>query len=549
MSPASHLQRYFALLAMLAVLLLPNHGAFANSAPELAGDALEIYKVLSPPTTTTNLLGNKTETAALYSIRQYKPVWLSSETSDRESVNTFVSSMIGYIEYHGLEKTDYPIDEIQRLLVSTVPADVFTLDTLITDFLMRLAHEMNGDRINIAHLYVGWDFIKPPRNIIADLSTAILQNRVKEYFDGLVPSGHEYQRLADTLKIYREMRNNGDWVRVESGTTIKPGMNDPRILSIKQRLAAEGYLNLADYQPDSTLYDDKLLEVVIAYQARNGLLADGEIGRKSFTAMNIPLQSRIDQIKANMERLRNLPDSFPARYAVVNIADSSVKVFDNNQVIYHAPVIAGRTSRKTPFIQSAIRSIIFNPAWHVPAKIAREDILPKLRKDPHYLEKMGYVIKGNDGLDPHGTAIDWEQITAADFAFRLRQAPGEMNSLGRIKFDFDNDFAVYMHGTPHEELFEKADRHLSSGCVRLKDPEDFAVMLLKANSGDWTREKVDEAVNNGSTKWLKVEEPLPLYFIYQTAFFPTPDEPIHFRVDDYNYDHILISALKERKRK
>ena len=488
---------------------------------------------------------NLADLSTLYAQRAYKPAWKTKTDADRENLAAFVTTMEEFATSHGLQKDHEPAAMIRKVLSKATEADAAKLEILVSDWLIKIAHDLYGDKINLHELYVGWEFKRPRHQIIPELAAAMNDDKVYDYLSSLLPTDMDYPRLMDALKNYRALKANGPWAQIPLGPSIKPGMSDSRLTAVRDRLAAEGYAvpTIAAGQ-DPAFYDDALKDVVIEYQSRNGLEADGSIGGKTMNAMNISLVRRIEQIIANMERLRHMPRSYPTRYAVVNIGDASLKIIENNAEIYHAPVVVGRPDRKTPFIESAIRSVIFNPSWHVPAKIARQDILPKLRKDPHYLEKMGFVINTDDENDPYGTSIDWHQIEASEFAFRLRQAPGELNSLGRIKFDFDNSFAVYMHGTPHEELFVKAARNLSSGCIRLKDPEEVAKIVLASNEGSWDIPDVQRAIDKRSTRWLKVAQPLPLYIIYQTAFFPTPDAPINFRPDVYNYDRILYDALK-----
>jgi murein L,D-transpeptidase YcbB/YkuD len=244
-----------------------------------------------------------------------------------------------------------------------------------------------------------------------------------------------------------------------------------------------------------------------------------------------------------MERWRHMPEDFPpSRYAYVNIPAMTVEFIEDGSAVYRGPVVVGRVDRKTPFIQSAIRSMIINPSWHVPRKIARKDILPKLRKDPHYLEKMGMVISGGDG-DPYGGDIDWKSISEREFDFRLRQSPGDMNSLGRLKFDFDNNFAVYMHGTPHQELFAKTERAESSGCVRLRDPEEIGQIVMAQNRQPMDVQEIQQAIEAGKTRWIAVEHPLPLFFLYWTVFDDEAGK-VNFRPDIYGYDQFLTDNMK-----
>lgn len=515
--------------------------------PELEGQPKALRELLiQTPSTLEGFDIRRQSLTALYTARNFKPAWNTHAADKKEALTSFVDTMAKFRLDNGLEEDEATPALLKKLVQSNDAGDHNKLEILITDWLLDIAHQLYDDGINLSQLYVGWSFKKTPRNLSNELAVALSQDKVAEFFETLVPNNMDYRQLAEGLKKYREMRKNGNWPFVPVGAKIEPLTSDPRIPVLRARLQAEGFA-VPEADPASPeLYDEKLKDVVIAFQLQRGLEADGVIGPKTFDTLNFTLGRRINQIRANMERLRHMPTEMPEKYVVVNIADASVKIIDKGNIVYHEPVVVGRPDRKTPFIQSAIRSIIFNPSWHVPAKIAREDILPKLRKDPHYLEKMGFVINTEDENDPYGTQIDWKQIQASEFAFRLRQAPGDLNSLGKIKFDFDNRFSVYMHGTPHEELFAKAARHLSSGCIRLKEPEQFAVYLLDQNKEkEWTRDAVQGEVDKRKTHWMQVSKPLPLYIIYQTAFYPTGDGPIHFRKDIYDYDRILVDAMDQ----
>ncbi len=518
--------------------------ASANDAPPVPDTPLARFLTQSTVTLDGYPL-NKDELFQLYQSRVFHPVWDSQSATGRDAMAAFLESIKAYITYHGLDDKPFAFSLIASLLNKTDDeAASLKLDVLMTDSLFKLAHRIHGDGVTLAQLYAGWPFARTTPAYGAEIAAAIKDNKLSEYFTAQAPLDLDYTRLATTLQTYRAMKDKGTWPRIAQGETIRLGEVSPRLEAIKARLEAEGYaLPTVAEGADPLLYTQEMQAVVIEYQARNGLDADGTIGSKTVAAMNKSLDERIGQIRANMERKRHMNSAFPARYALVNMANTTIQLIENGQRVYYAPVITGRTTRKTPFIHSAIRSVIFNPSWHVPAKIAREDILPKLRKDPHYLEKMGFVINGSAD-DPHGATIDWNEISKSEFNFRLRQSPGELNSLGRIKFDFDNEFAVYMHGTPHEELFAKADRHLSSGCVRLQDPEAFAVMVLAGNEGFWTQDKVQAEIEKGRTHWLKVANPLPLFIVYETVYFPTAESAPYFAPDTYNYDRILLNALE-----
>ena len=185
-----------------------------------------------------------------------------------------------------------------------------------------------------------------------------------------------------------------------------------------------------------------------------------------------------------------------------------MEITQGHAVVYRGPVIVGRVDRPTPFIDSTIKSLLINPVWHVPTSIAKKDILPKLRKDPNYLKKEGITVDG----DPDGKDIDWKNVSPDDFNLKLRQESGDMNSLGRIKLDFENSFSVYMHGTPHQSLFGKNQRSLSSGCVRLRDPTQVAQIVLEGTEGDWTTDKIEAAIATDKTQRLQLAQPMPILY-------------------------------------
>jgi len=473
---------------------------------------------------------------AFYAARAYRLAWNFAGTENAATFNAFLESLERLIDYHGLQPEDYPLEAMRKLGAGE---GGMKLELLVTDSLLKLSHDLHGDNVDLDQLYPGWNFHRGSENIPADLATAITSNQLSEYINSLEPKNLAYAQLAQILMTYRVFAAEGKWPMIDPGPALRPKDHGPRVLQLRARLSAE------EYAPTGTnpVFDEALHKALMSWQIRHGLDADGHVGKNTLEALNIPLQDRIDQIRANMERWRHMTDDFPPeRYALVNIATATLKIVEDGKEVYHGPVVVGRVDRKTPFIQSAIRSMIVNPSWHVPKKIAQQDILPKLRKDPHYLEKLGFVIKGNED-DPYGENIDWKTMSEQEFDFRLRQSPGDRNSLGRLKFDFDNDFAVYMHGTPHQELFKKDIRNFSSGCVRLRDPQQVAEVLLADNKDPWMVDRIEEEINTNKTRWVALARPMPLYILYWTVFM---DEGggINFRGDVYDYDRFLIENLK-----
>jgi murein L,D-transpeptidase YcbB/YkuD len=494
----------------------------------------------APSITFDNIDLQRDDLNAFYTKRNDKTVWNFVGPENIIALNNFLASVEQVIKYHGLQESHYPIDLMRKLASSSDDDARMKLELLVTDTLLRLSHELHGDENDLDDLYVGWNFHRNKIDIPSELAVAVATNNLGDYINSLAPHKSPYEALAKALQTYRDMQAKGNWPTIDPGPKLIPKDNSPRISQLRARLAAEGYVTTSDHVTDNNLYDDDLLKTIMMWQSRNGLEADGHIGKDTLATLNLPIQSRIETIEANMERWRHMPDDFPpGRGTVVNIANASIEISEMDKVIYRGPVVVGKVDRKTPFIDSNIRSMIINPSWHVPAKIAAKDILPKLRKDPHYLEKLGFVIKG-DVDDPHGEKIDWDRIRESEFNFRLRQSPGDMNSLGRLKFDFDNDFAVYMHGTPHQELFKKTQRDFSSGCIRLRDPEQVGELLLANNDGAWTVQKIEDEIAKDKTRWIGLTKPMPLAVVYWTAFTDETGS-LNFRKDVYDYDQVVLA--------
>ncbi|MFY9287571.1 MAG: L,D-transpeptidase family protein [Alphaproteobacteria bacterium] len=503
---------------------------------------MDLEKTLSAPK--VNVVGHEAPTEELnifYAARGYKPAWDFSGSHNTATLNTFLDSLEKLITYHGLVRSNYAIDAI-RTMDTTHLENQIKLELSVTDTLLHLAHDLHGDSVDLNTLYPGWVFYRSEIDIPSLLAAAVNTNSLNDFIQSLTPKNPSYEQLAQGLETYRAMAVAGAWPLISSGPTLRPNDTHPRIAQLRARLAAENYLPSTTTLLDPNLYDMELKIAVEAYQLRNGLETDGLIGKKVLEALNTPIEKRIEQIMANMERWRHMPDDFPPqRYALVNIPNASIVINEDGKDVYRGNVIVGRVDRKTPFISSAIRSMIVNPSWHVPSKIARKDILPKLREDPHYLEKLGFTIRGSED-DPHGENIDWVSMQEKEFNFRLRQAPGDQNSLGRLKFDFDNEFAVYIHGTPHQELFQKNERALSSGCIRLHDPEQVAELLLAHNKSRWDAERISNEISSNKTHWVPIDQPMPLYILYWTVFMDE-NKQINFRKDVYDYDTFLMQNM------
>jgi L,D-transpeptidase YcbB len=236
------------------------------------------------------------------------------------------------------------------------------------------------------------------------------------------------------------------------------------------------------------------------------------------TPSPVAYQSRIREVAVNLERLRWLPRSMPADRVWVNTANAQLTLYRGNRPVFTTRVVVGETDKQTPEVQATINSVLFNPPWNVPRSIAAKEIYPKLAGDPEYLAKH-HMIMRKGGL--------------------IQQLPGEKSALGQVKFEMPNRFDVYLHDTPLKNLFSSDSRRRSHGCVRVQNPRELASLLLQR-----PMETVNQRISLGHTNSLSLSEPVPVFFVYQTAFVGE-NGALEFRPDVYQRDEEVWQHLRK----
>jgi murein L,D-transpeptidase YcbB/YkuD len=218
-------------------------------------------------------------------------------------------------------------------------------------------------------------------------------------------------------------------------------------------------------------------------------------------------------------------------------------VIDDDQVALQMRVVVGKAYRRTPVFSDTVRYIVLNPNWHVPAKIAVDELIPKIQKDSTYLERFGMHLIGPDSKEVDPASVDWSSVTAEKFPYRLRQDPGRLNALGQMKFMFPNRYDVYLHDTPSRQLFEETQRDFSHGCIRIEKPMDLAVYLMKKSK--WNQEAIERALDEGTERSMYLPRPIPIHLLYFTAW-ADEDGTIQFREDINGVDPPLSRALAKK---
>ncbi len=389
-------------------------------------------------------------------------------------------------------------------------------DALIAEAL-RYARAQHGLRLAPGQFHPDWALRPAPYDAAADFNLAQVGGHVASWLQSLPPPDPAYATLAEAYVAYRAMAAQGGWP-VVSGP-LHPGDTGAQITALWRRLAAEDRA-LDPSLADIASYGAPLQAAVARAQARYGLTADGVAGPATLAALNIPLAERLEQMRANLERRRWMPRALPAMRAEVNIADASLALYAPGEAPLTMRIVVGKPAKPTPMFEDHIKAVVLNPPWNVPADIAAREIWPKIRRDPGYMAREGFVVRPGGGL---------------------QQLPGPRCALGAIKFDLSNPFGVYLHDTPAKSLFAHDMRALSHGCMRLEQPNLLAKRLLRGEAA-WSDTAIDVALVTGKTVRATLSRPTPLYVSYWTAF--VNDQGVNFRADLYGWDKDLAALLR-----
>jgi murein L,D-transpeptidase YcbB/YkuD len=327
--------------------------------------------------------------------------------------------------------------------------------------------------------------------------------------------------------------------------SVKSGGTYSGIEPLSKRLSLLGDLPpSADSGSASTIYDGVLVDAIKRFQGRNGLKQNGQLNKETVAQLNIPLSARVLQLEDSLERWRWLPSDFPVLPVAVNIPGFILRVFsDDHHVALRMNVVVGKAfQHQTPVFAKKMKYIIFRPYWNLPLDITRAEIVPKVRKDPRYLERKGFEVTDQVGHVVAGAVTAGTLARIRSGALMVRQKPGPSNALGLVKFMFPNEFDVYLHSTPSPQLFKQSRRDFSHGCIRVEKPEELAAFLLR-DQPKWSLENIHNAMQSGpDNQQVNLTTPVPVVIVYLTAIVEE-DGQIYFYNDIYGRDATLNAAL------
>ncbi len=479
-----------------------------------------------------------------YKDNHLHPLWVQEGEGLNEKGEKILSALKGSW-IHGFNPDRYHVSHIEKLTRTADPADLATLELMMSDAVARFGHDMKGMRVSaraIGQKNKYWQKNLSTYEVLTRFKT-VSASQVDGALEDLEPDNKLYRVLKKELvKLLAKREETSEAfsvVPLRLDGILRPGDSHRFIKKLRIRMGVKGPIYL---------YDDELALSVMNFQAERGLKRDGIIGPDTLAELNKTAKDRIDQIIANMERLRWVDTNKPDKYIVVNIPATLLWAIDKGKVQFQMPVIVGRKGRQTKSFKVDVTGVRFNPTWTVPVGIKHSDYVPKLRKDPTYLTDKGIEFLQGYGpnaitLDP--TTLDWNTMSRAEMnKIRMVQRPGDNNALGRVRILMPNIYNMYLHDTNKPAYFKEEVRFLSSGCVRLSDPEKLARFVLSDNK-DWSDKKMQDYLDKGEMVDIEADKTFPVYILYQTIWMHENGDLV-YAPDVYGRDKKMIEALKKQ---
>ncbi|MEM1344085.1 MAG: L,D-transpeptidase family protein [Pseudomonadota bacterium] len=512
-----------------------------------------------------------TPPAVSSAIPQATPRWLTPEGQPSPHAKALLDAL-SQAHTHALPASRYGAEALARRLATPTadPGLARALDQAFLAYARDLTSGLLEPRDIDPNIMV-----EPPRPDAAALLSGLAEARDPVAFLAtLAPRHPEYAALKARLAEFRALATQGQaWgTPIPGGATLRPGARSERVAALRARLGAMGDLapgtassGASDYRlgasdipvvvaandivvdvaPRSTTdprsYSPELVAAVKRFQARHGLNEDGVVGPATLEALNHSAAFRARKIAVNLERLRWLNKPLGRRHVMVNLAGYRMALVENDREIFTSRVVVGKPKHATPEFSDEMEHMVINPTWYVPTSIAVNEILPKLRRDPGYLARKNMRLSG--GRSPW--SVDWNNVGRSNFPGSISQAPGPGNALGRVKFMFPNDHAIYLHDTPAKKLFGRDMRAHSHGCVRVQEPYAFAHALLAAQTAD-PEGSFSRWLKRGRERYVNLETHVPVHLTYRTAWIDG-DGRDQFRSDIYGRDALVAKALSQAR--
>jgi L,D-transpeptidase YcbB len=536
-----------AVLSILFVLLMSacsnrNNVKSLKSQPRLDSTYMMAYIKAEP-----KFKGQMEWAKKFYRERKYQLGWFKENQLVPQAQEMLV--VIARSDEDALDPKDYQIKDFNELFKSLEKAKKDTVRfrelqkeidvALSATYFVWASDYYRGRVIPRENKNVQWDVKRNKIKLHKALATVLHLRKSKYDYADFKPLHQQYANLKKSLAVYRGIKNAGGWPIISTGKVLKPGDKSPAVIALRKRMFNAGEKRATADTVNNDIYDSQLVNAVKSFQTSHGLTPNGQVGGETLRLLNIPIEQRIKTIILNMERWRWIPKSFEPDYLLVNIPEFELRVYEKGQEKVNMKVIVGKTMNSTPIFSDKLEYVVLSPYWNVPMSILQKELAPNLINNPNYLERldMEVVTAKGEPIDP--SSINWGSINEQNFKYIVRRRPGPKNDLGDVKFIFPNTNDIYLHDTPHDQLFSKASRDFSHGCVRVERPIDLAVYLLR-NVPGYSRARIKSIIAEREEKYVPVKQKLPVYLVYFTAKADSKGN-VKFYEDIYSHDKVLAS--------
>jgi L,D-transpeptidase YcbB len=484
------------------------------------------------------------EARRAYAAREFRPIWTGSGTAVGRA--EALLREVGRADRYALNAADYDLESLRSVLERASAdrgnVDVYAdLELQLSDLFLRFGNDLATGPFTPQSVGAEWYVGAPDADLAGALGRAA-SGSVGDVLRRIASEDDGFRRLQEALDRYEEAAASAGFPRIEKGEATGPGEADPRVPTLRQRLAAEGYdVGVA---ADSVL-DVRLAGALASYQETHGIVPDSILGPATVDALNLTADQRVQRIRTNIVRWLWMPQDLGGRYVFVNLPEYQLHAYDGGQEVLTMRVVIGAEfdDRATPAFSDSISYAEFRPYWNVPPGIAERELV---EEGPARLEARGFEIVSSYGVGEEGvrpmTQENLEAVARGDLF--LRQKPGRDNALGNVKYMFPNEFAIYLHDTPEQDLFARVDRAASFGCIRVEDPYALGAYLFR--DAGWDEAEIRRRIETGpENDRADLGRPVPVYILYLTAFVDDAGR-VHFRDDLYGYDEPIMAALAEQ---
>ncbi|MER9604440.1 murein L,D-transpeptidase [Mesorhizobium sp. M0243] len=470
-------------------------------------------------------------------------IWISGTSLNSRAQDAV--RVLGEASSYGLTPADYTV-EVPAAGASSADAnaqlkELVRFEMALSARVLRYAHDAQNGRVDPNRMTGYYDFPAKPLDLQGVLRTLAHTQQVRTYLESRHPQNAEYQALRVELESLQASAENE--IVVDPKLLLKPGETSPELPKLLTLIARNlddemggAYGEILSRLATSEVYDPELIPIIKAVQQKAGMKGDGVIGPRTVaTLAGTSKADKLLKVEVALEELRWLPSDLGSPRVFINQPAFTASYIDNGEEKLKTRVVVGRTTNQTSFFYDQIKQVDFHPYWGVPQSIIVNEMLPRLRNDPGYLDRAGYEVTDSRGKRIPSSAVNWGAY-GSNIPYSVRQQPSEANALGELKILFPNKHAIYMHDTPQKSFFQRDMRALSHGCVRLQDPRGMAAAVL-GTSVDYIAEKLKHghATEN-------VTRTIPVYVAYFTAW-PDLSGKVEYFGDVYDRDSRLKQAL------